>query len=70
VTLRPLERERDGLHRFAPSSVVAMARGFGFEGEAWVCSVPVTAMGAGEGLSVQASAAAEEAAALLVRQEL
>jgi hydrogenase maturation protease len=61
VTLRPVEEERAGLHRFAPWGVVAMARSLGFLGEAWVCSLPVEALGAGEGLSPAAVATADEA---------
>ena len=67
VSLRPVTQERDGLHRFAPWGVVSMARSLGFLGEAWVCRLPVEAMGAGEGLSAAAVAVAEQAVLQLVR---
>lgn len=70
VTLRPLAaEERDGLHRFALARVVAMARALGFRGRAWICSVPVASMDAGERLSREAVLAAGRAAAVLLGVE-
>ncbi len=67
VTLRPLGTQgREGLHRFAPARVVEMARGLGFNGQAWICSVPVTSMEAGERLTREAVLAAGRAAAVLL----
>jgi len=67
VMLRPLGPQgREGFHRFAPARVVALARAIGFQGEAWICSVPVTSMEAGDGLSQQAVLAAGRAAAVLL----
>jgi hydrogenase maturation protease len=67
VTLERLsDEERDGLHRLAPTSLVAYARSLGFTGEAWVCRLPVESMEAGVALSARAAAAAQEAANLLL----
>jgi hydrogenase maturation protease len=67
VTLRPVHLEgRDGLHRIAPERVVTMARGLGFRGTAWICSLPVRSMEPGDGLSLDALSAAGRAAALLL----
>ncbi|HSP18503.1 MAG TPA: hydrogenase maturation protease [Myxococcaceae bacterium] len=67
VMLRPLGTEgREGLHRFAPARVVALGRALGFRGQAWLCSVPVTSMEAGDGLSQEAVRAAGRAAAVLL----
>lgn len=67
VTLERLEGESHaGLHSFAPSTLVAFARDLGFRGDAWVCRLPVEAMEAGAPLSVRATAAAQEAANLLL----
>ena len=70
VRLTPLgEDERDGLHRFALARVVQMARALGFEGEAWICRVPVASMDAGERLSREAVLGAERAAAVLLGEQ-
>ncbi len=67
VTLGPLAPdERERLHRFALARVVKMARALGFGGRAWICSVPVTSMEAGETLSPEAVLAAERAAVVLL----
>ncbi len=67
VTLRPVGTQgREGLHRFAPAGVVEIARGLGFNGHAWICSIPVTSMEAGERLSREAVLAAGRAAAMLL----
>ena len=67
VMLRPLGAQgRAGLHRLAPAQVVEMARRLGFDGEAWICSVPVASMEAGERLSRDAVLAAGRAAAVLL----
>ena len=67
VMLRPLGTQgREGFHRFAPARLVAMARTLGFEGQAWICSVPVSSMEAGDALSHQAVLAAGRAAAVLL----
>jgi hydrogenase maturation protease len=67
VTLRSVAPPgNDGLHRFAPARVVEMARGLGFLGKAWLCSLPVQSMKPGEALSKRALLAADRAAALLL----
>lgn len=67
VRLSPLAAdEPDRLHRFALARVVTMARALGFGGRAWICSVPVASMDAGEGLSREAVLAAGRAAAVLL----
>lgn len=67
VMLRPLgTQSREGLHHFAPARVVALARALGFQGQAWICGVPVSSMEAGDGLSHQAVLAAGRAAAVLL----
>jgi hydrogenase maturation protease len=52
-------------HDWSPARLVALARELGFEGEAWVCRLPVTTCDHGEGLSETAEASAQRAAALL-----
>jgi hydrogenase maturation protease len=67
VMLRPLGTEgREGFHRFAPARVVEMARRLGFNGRAWICSIPVTSMEAGKRLSREAVLGAGRAAAALL----
>jgi hydrogenase maturation protease len=67
VMLRPLDTQgREGFHRFSPARLVEMARALGFNGRAWICSVPVTSMGAGRRLSREAVLAAGRAAAVLL----
>jgi hydrogenase maturation protease len=67
VTLRPVGTQgRGGLHRFTAARVVEMARGLGFKGPAFICSLPVASMGAGERLSREAVLAAGRAAAMLL----
>ncbi len=67
VMLRALGTQgREGFHHFAPERVVELARGLGFNGQAWICSVPVTSMEAGERLSREAVLAAGRAAAVLL----
>jgi hydrogenase maturation protease len=66
VSLTPLGvGARDALHHFAPVTLVKLARKLGFDGDAWLCRVPVRAMAVGEGLSAEARAAAQEAARLI-----
>lgn len=68
VTLERLAEEHaaDGIHRFAPLTIVNYARQLGFTGDAWVCRIPIESMQAGTPLSARAEAAAHEAAALLL----
>ncbi|MGZ6070635.1 MAG: hypothetical protein ACXWK8_05425 [Myxococcaceae bacterium] len=67
VTLRPvITQSREGFHQFAPGRVVEMARGLGFKGQAWICSVPVTSMEAVERNSSVAVLSAGRAAAMLL----
>ncbi len=66
VTLQRLdERQRDALHRYAPASVVSFARTIGFQGDAWVCRVPVQSMETEVALSALAIDSAQEAARML-----
>lgn len=67
ISFRPIApADGSGLHRFAPAQVVEMARGLGFEGEAWICSVPVQSTEPGETLSPEAELAAVRTASLLL----
>ncbi len=53
-------------HFLPPAAVVALARAlYGFTGQAWLCHVPGADFGSGEGLSREAEANAQAAAALL-----
>ena len=53
-------------HFLPPAAVVALARTlYGFTGRAWLCHVPGADFGSGEGLSGEAEANAQAAAALL-----
>lgn len=67
VTLERLAQEdaRTAGHAWSPESLVVLARGLGFSGDAWVCRIPVLACGHGEGLTEEAERAAEEAATML-----
>ena len=67
VTLERLAHEdaRAAGHAWSPESLVVLARGLGFSGDAWVCRIPVLACGHGEGLTEEAERAAEEAATML-----
>lgn len=67
VTLRPVPTGgSSGLHRFAPAQVLNMARQLGFDGQAWICSLPVQSMGPGEPLSRTAVLGARRAAAMVL----
>ncbi len=67
VTLQPVAMEAsDPLHGVTPTRVVQLARGLGFDGEAWICSVPVQSMDPRVGLSRQAVLASGHAVALLL----
>jgi hydrogenase maturation protease len=69
VTLEPVAEggdRRDGGHHWSPPRLVGLARELGFTGQAWVCRLPVSSCGLGEGLSPGAEAAARRAAALLL----
>lgn len=68
--LPPPEQEPAGMltHSFTPAMLVALARMlYGFQGQAWTCSIPGEDFGEGEGLTPQTAARAEKAAALLRR---
>jgi len=70
VTLEPvaiLGKPPTLSHVFSPEALIALASACGFRGEAWVCRIPVTDLGLGEGLSPQAQAHAEAATELLRR---
>lgn len=60
------EAARSAGHAWSPETLVVLARGFGFAGDAWVCRIPVAACGHGEGLSQEAEAAAQEAVSMLM----
>ncbi len=68
VKLERLTQEdaRAAGHAWSPETLVVLARGLGFSGDAWVCRIPVSACGHGEGLSEEAERAAEEATAMLL----
>ena len=68
VTLERLSQEaaRAAGHAWSPETLLALARGLGFTGDAWVCRIPVSACGHGEGLSLEAESAAQEAASMLL----
>jgi hydrogenase maturation protease len=55
-------------HSYAPDRIVSLARRlYGFQGEAWVCRIPVADFELGEPLSGMAVQSAGVAAVLLVR---
>lgn len=64
------EDARDAGHAWSPETLVVLARGLGFLGDAWVCRIPVSACGHGEGLTSEAEAAAQEAASMLLGTSL
>lgn len=67
VTLRPVTPGvHAGLHGFAPAQVLEMARRLGFDGEAWICSLPIQSMAPGDPLSRRAVLAARRAAAMVL----
>jgi len=72
VTLQALEPDHAPpgaafAHHLGPRDLVAIARGvFGFRGRAFLCRIPVSDVGAGEGLSERAGAFSRAAAALII----
>jgi hydrogenase maturation protease len=72
VVLAPLDEgaTRGGLHDLSPGRLVGFARALGFQGEAQLCRLPIETLEAGAPLSARASAAAEEAVALLLARPL